>query len=71
MPLVIFCGGPSTGKTTLARRLKDEIEKKLQTDERVKQSFRRVVLINEESLGLSRAQGYASTNLYIAEVKKT
>jgi len=61
MPLVIFSGGPSTGKTTLALRLKSEIEKKMKEDESVRSTIKRVVLINEETLGLSRAQGYKNS----------
>eukprot|EP00996_Jenningsia_fusiforme_P000882 NODE_1801_length_1402_cov_29.601626_g1629_i0.p1 GENE.NODE_1801_length_1402_cov_29.601626_g1629_i0~~NODE_1801_length_1402_cov_29.601626_g1629_i0.p1 ORF type:complete len:458 (+),score=76.29 NODE_1801_length_1402_cov_29.601626_g1629_i0:80-1375(+) len=51
MPLVVFCGVPCSGKTTLALKLKTHLAEKGQE----------VTLINEESLGIEKAEGYAGS----------
>lgn len=49
MPLVVFCGIPSSGKTTRALELKKYLEEKYQSN---------VILINEEGLGLIKKDAY-------------
>ncbi len=49
MPLVLFCGIPSSGKTTRALELKKYLED---------QHKCYVVLLNEESLSLDKKEGY-------------
>ncbi|KTW29420.1 hypothetical protein T552_01371 [Pneumocystis carinii B80] len=52
MPLVVFTGYPSSGKTQRAHELKKALYDKIELDER-KPSFQ-VVLINDESLGIKK-----------------
>jgi protein KTI12 len=53
MPLIVICGRPCTGKTTRALEIKAYIEANVKDMD--------VVIINEESLGLCRAQAYADS----------
>lgn len=52
MPLVVFCGIPAAGKSTLADRLQQEL---------ISQG-KNTVLINEESFGIVKAQAYATSD---------
>lgn len=49
MPLAIFCGIPSSGKTKRALELKKYLEDKYKS---------KVVLINEENLELKKTESY-------------
>ena len=49
MPLVLFCGIPSSGKTRRALELKKYLEDKHKCN---------VVLINEENLNLNKREAY-------------
>jgi len=49
MPLVVFCGIPSSGKTTRAKELKAYLEEKYKSN---------VVLLNEENLNFKKADAY-------------
>jgi protein KTI12 len=53
MPLIVVCGIPGSGKTTRAQQIRDYLVDKHNSQ---------VVLINEESLGISKTQGYAGTH---------
>ncbi len=53
MPLIIVSGRPCVGKTTFAEKLKEYI---------IAQGYKNVILINEESLRLVKAEGYANSN---------
>jgi len=56
MPLVLISGFPSAGKTTRALQLKDFFESKIASERADARSCGlRVHLINDQSLGLSRA----------------
>ena len=52
MPLVVMCGIPGSGKTTRALALKAALEDRHKC---------RVVLVNEESLGLKKEAAYMGT----------
>jgi tRNA uridine 5-carbamoylmethylation protein Kti12 len=56
MPLVIICGYPSSGKTTLALKLKNFLDSKLAVDASARDfngtSIKSVQLVNEEFLQL-------------------
>jgi tRNA uridine 5-carbamoylmethylation protein Kti12 len=54
MPLVIICGYPSSGKTTLSLKLKNFLDSKLAVDARDFNgtSIKSVQLVNEEFLQL-------------------
>lgn len=54
MPLVIMCGIPGSGKTTRALALKAALEQRHGS---------KVVLVNEESLGLKKEVAYAGTSI--------
>jgi tRNA uridine 5-carbamoylmethylation protein Kti12 len=45
MPLIIICGNPSVGKTTYAKQISEYFTN----------SKHKVVLLNEEALGISKA----------------
>jgi len=49
MPLVVFCGIPSSGKTTRALELKAYLEEKHK---------RNVIILNEENLNLVKKEAY-------------
>ncbi len=49
MPLVVFCGIPSSGKTTRALELKAYLEEKHKCN---------VVVLNEENLNLVKKEAY-------------
>ena len=51
MPLVIMCGVPGSGKTTRAKQIADYLSKNHK---------QKVVLINEESLGLDKNVAFSS-----------
>lgn len=51
MPLVILCGIPASGKTYRAKQIEQYL---------VERHKCRVVLLNEESLGLDKAKAYES-----------
>ena len=52
MPLITVCGNPATGKTTFAQKLAVYLRKR---------GIENVEVINEESLGLSKRECYASS----------
>lgn len=54
MPLIIVAGRPCVGKTTVANRIKAHFE--------AENIFEEVVLINEESLSLSKTLSYSTSN---------
>lgn len=66
MPLVIICGYPSSGKTTLALQLKSFLEAKLLSHPQ-QLNFKNVQLVNEESLNIPANDYYMSkfTDKYI------
>ena len=49
MPLIVIAGGPCSGKTTVATKIKDYLEK---------EKGKKVLLINEESLGVNKVEFY-------------
>ena len=61
MPLVIICGYPSSGKTTLALQLKSFLEAKLVDQSSV--NFKNVQVVNEEYLKLSSNDYYMSNDI--------
>lgn len=54
MPLIIVAGRPCTGKSTIANQIKDYYESE--------SIFEEVILINEESLSLSKTLSYSTSN---------
>lgn len=54
MPLIVVTGRPCTGKTTIATRVKEFFE--------AQEVFEDVILINEESLSLSKTLSYSTSN---------
>jgi protein KTI12 len=53
MPLIVMVGGPCTGKSTNAKKLKDYLEK---------EKHKEVFLINEEELGFVKEDAYKDSN---------
>lgn len=51
MPLIVVCGIPGSGKTKRAKEVAEYLTQKY---------ARQVVIINEESLGISKQLGYSS-----------
>lgn len=49
MPLIVICGGPCSGKTTTAEKIKDYLEK---------DKSKKVILMNEENLGVNKLDFY-------------
>ena len=66
MPLVIVCGYPSSGKTTLSLKLKDFLETKLAAGE-LGVGIKTIQLVNEEFLQLPSNDYFMSKalNFYI------
>ncbi|KAI9100705.1 chromatin associated protein KTI12 [Phlyctochytrium arcticum] len=65
MPLIVLCGLPTSGKTTRARQIQRELEDYMANN--VEELARRkitvrpkVILLNEEGLGINKREGYAS-----------
>ena len=58
MPLVLLCGYPSSGKTTLALQLKAFLDEKSSQQQQV--NFKNVQVVNEEFLKLSSNDYYMS-----------
>ena len=63
MPLVIICGYPSSGKTTLALHLKSFLDAKLAAQAPV--NFKNVQVVNEEFLKLSSNDYYMSKGIIL------
>lgn len=61
MPLIVIVGGPCSGKTTIATKLKDFLEK---------EKAKKVIHINEEALGVNKLEFYKdSTSEKIVRAK--
>eukprot|EP00735_Rhodelphis_limneticus_P007237 TRINITY_DN19743_c0_g1::TRINITY_DN19743_c0_g1_i1::g.11302::m.11302 TRINITY_DN19743_c0_g1::TRINITY_DN19743_c0_g1_i1::g.11302 ORF type:complete len:277 (+),score=25.25,sp/Q4KLF3/KTI12_XENLA/40.37/6e-76,KTI12/PF08433.5/6.1e-89,AAA_33/PF13671.1/6.7e-14,AAA_18/PF13238.1/3.3e-09,AAA_17/PF13207.1/9.1e-08,APS_kinase/PF01583.15/1.4e-05,Zeta_toxin/PF06414.7/6.1e-05,AAA/PF00004.24/0.00023,AAA/PF00004.24/4.9e+03,AAA_28/PF13521.1/0.00069,MobB/PF03205.9/0.0022,MobB/PF03205.9/4.8e+03,SRP54/PF00448.17/0.0036,Mg len=53
MPLVLLCGFPCSGKTTLAKRLESELQA----------LGKQVVIVSEDTLNISKKEGYKNSHL--------
>ena len=53
MPLIVFCGIPSCGKTTRANEIKTYLEEKHKA---------KVLIVNEEALSLKKNECYKGTS---------
>jgi len=74
MPLIVICGRPCVGKTAFANELRNYLSKETNpsatsTDDTTNDtstssssstSNSRVILLNDESLGIKKSAGYAS-----------
>lgn len=54
MPLIVIVGGPCSGKTTVATKLKEFLEK---------EKGRKVIHINEEILGVNKVEFYKDSTV--------
>lgn len=61
MPLVVVCGIPGSGKTKRSKEIAQYLTQKHHCH---------VVLINEESLGVNKQEGYKGTLLFNIEAQE-